>query len=72
MNTKFDDSTEIAVMVGTLKNIDKFVPLIISTTVMKEGDHLWWQASTWFIKEVKGLRKNLIEENCIKEWIMGI
>lgn len=39
INTEFDDSTKIAIMIGTLENIDELESLATFVFVMKEADY---------------------------------
>lgn len=58
MKTEFDDSTKLAILMGTLKNIDEFDPLVTSESVMKKDDQIWRQVATLFVEEAKCLGDN--------------
>lgn len=57
IDTEFDNLTMIAIMIGTLKNIDELERLLISVSVIKGADHVWRQLSTSFDEKTKQLQK---------------
>lgn len=53
MRSKLEDSMQVAIMMATLKDLNKNESLVTSVNIITEKDSTWRQVSTLFIKKAE-------------------